>query len=153
MQSIHIHKKLTDKILSIVLLTLIACAIGGLAFAVITPKDRGEFTEFYVLNEYGEATDYPEEVYAGDTVSVTLGITSHEATTSSYRITISIGGEKDSLVSALSLEPEEKWQETVSFVPERATSEEKVEFLLYKNGQTEPYCKTHLWLNIKSRTP
>jgi uncharacterized membrane protein len=140
------------RILSIAILVLLLAAIGAVAFTVIRPAKQG-FTEFYLLDAEGGVMDYPEEVYAGDTVSVTLGITSHEATTSSYRITISIGGEKDSLVSALSLEPEEKWQETVSFVPERATSEEKVEFLLYKNGQTEPYCKTHLWLNIKSRTP
>lgn len=146
-------RKLTSRILSIFLLTLILCAIGVLVFAVTTPRDKVNFTEFYVLNEYGEATRYPEEVYVGDNVTVTLGITSHELTTTNYRITTSIGGEKDTPVSTISLEPEETWQGIISFVPERATPEEKVEFSLYKNGQTEPYRNNHLLLNVKSRTP
>ena len=139
------------RILSIAILVLLLATIGAVTFTVIRPAKQG-FTEFYLLDAEGGVMDYPEEVYAGDTVTVTLGITSYETTTTSFRITISVGGEKDSLVSTLSLEPEEKWQETVSFVPERVASEEKVEFLLYKNGQTEPYLTLHLWLIVKSKT-
>ncbi|MDD5289565.1 MAG: DUF1616 domain-containing protein, partial [Dehalococcoidales bacterium] len=53
----------------------------------------------------------------------------------------------------LSLAPGEKWQNTISFVPKVATPEEKVEFLLFIDGQSEPYRKLHLWLNVKSSTP
>jgi len=47
------------------------------------------------------------------------------------------------------LEHDEKWEGEISFVPTVAGDNQKAEFLLYKNGEREPYLKLHLWVNVK----
>ena len=48
------------------------------------------------------------------------------------------------------LEHDEKWEETVSFTPARVGDNQKTEFLLYKNEESEPYLEPlHLWVNVK----
>lgn len=145
--------KMRNRVLTVTFLMLLAVAASAIIFfAVIRPADRG-FTEFYLLDAGGGVTGYPEEVHAGDTASITAVVVSHERETTSYQLVIRLGDEKTTVVDTRFVEPDEKWQETINFVPEKVTPEEKVEFLLYKNGQAEPYRKLHLWLNVQSRTP
>jgi len=44
---------------------------------------------------------------------------------------------------------EEKREEEVSFAPQGAGDNQKVEFLLYKNGEGEPYERLHLFIAVK----
>jgi len=62
---------------------------------------------------------------------------------------VRIDGVKHKELGALVLEHDERWEEIVSFTPDRAGDNQKVEFLLYKNGENEPYLKLHLWLKVK----
>ena len=47
------------------------------------------------------------------------------------------------------LEHEQKWGGEVSFVPEVASENQKVEFLLYKEGETDSYSSLHIWIDVK----
>ena len=49
----------------------------------------------------------------------------------------------------LLLAREEKGEEEVSFAPQGAGDNQKVEFLLYKNGEGEPYERLHLFIAVK----
>ena len=60
-----------------------------------------------------------------------------------------IDGVRNNQVGPLELGHDERWEEIVSFTPDRAGDNQKVEFLLYKNGENEPYLKLHLWLKVK----
>ena len=43
-----------------------------------------------------------------------------------------------------------KWKVGVSFVPEAAGENQRLEFLLYKYDEVEPCMKpVHLWVNVK----
>jgi len=62
---------------------------------------------------------------------------------------VRIDGVKNNEVAGITLEHDEGWEDEVSFTPEVAGEEQKVEFLLYKNGETEPYLEPlRLWLNV-----
>ena len=55
-------------------------------------------------------------------------------------------------VESIRLGDEQKWEEIVSFTADRVGDNQKVEFLLYKNGESEPYLKPlHLWINVKEQ--
>jgi len=73
-----------------------------------------------------------------------------EHETVSYRVEVRIDGVGNNEVGPLVLGHDEKWEEAVSFTPNRAGDSQKVEFLLYKNGGSEPYLKPlHLWVDVK----
>ena len=146
-----------DKVLSVVLAVVIAGAIGTLGYVVATPKVGEKFTEFYILGPEGKAENYPEELTVGEEGRVILGIVNHEQKGASYKVEVWIDGEKAKLriegedmdEIKVELENEEEWREEVGIVPQKAGEKQKVEFVLYKEG--EPYFEEplHLWIDVE----
>ena len=137
-----------DKALSIVLALSILAAIGAFAYMVAAPMVGEQFTEFYVLGPEGEVEDYPRELVVGEEATVILGIVNHEGEEMSYRIEVTIDGVQNGEVGPLLLADEDKWEEEVSFAPQQAGDDQKVEFLLYRDGESEPYSTLHLFIDI-----
>ena len=139
-----------DRILSIILIVAILGAVGTLGYVIATPKVGEKFTEFYVLGLEGKAIDYPSELKIGEEGKVIVVIISREHETVSYEVEVRIDGVGNNEVGPVVLGHDEKWEEAVSFTLDRAGDSQKVEFLLYKNGGSEPYLKPlHLWVNVK----
>jgi len=131
-----------DKALTIVLALSLLAAIGALGYVVAAPKVGEHFTEFYVL-------DYPMELSLGEEATVTLGITNHEGREITYYIEVMIDGVKNGEVGPLILADEEKWEQEVSFAPQLPGDDQKVEFLLYKDGETEPHETLHIFVDVE----
>jgi uncharacterized membrane protein len=150
-------QSMPDKVLSVVLAVAIAGAIGTLGYVIATPRVGEKFTEFYILGPGGKAEDYPTELKVGEEGRVIMGIVNHEQERTSYKVEVWIGGEKAKLridgedrdEIIVELENEEKWEREVGFVPQKA-GRQKVEFVLYKDG--EPYFEEppYLWINVEA---
>jgi len=150
-------QSMPDKVLSVVLAVAIVGAIGTLGYVVATPKVGEKFTEFYVLGTEGEAANYTTELKVGEEGRVILGIVNHEQEEASYAVEVWIDGEKAKLrfegedkdEISVELENEGKWEKEVGFVPQKAGEEQKVEFVLYKDG--EPYFEEplYLWVDVE----
>ncbi len=139
-----------DKVLSIVLVASILGAIGTLAYVIITPKAGEKFTEFYVLGLDGKADNYPDELTVGEEGKVILGIVNHEHEDGlTYRVEILIDGEGNSTIRPPALDHDQKWESEVSFIPQELGDDQKVKFILYRNGDEEPYRSLYLWLDVK----
>ncbi len=138
-----------DKVLSIILVVAIVGALGSLGYIIATPKVGERFTEFYVLGLEGKAIDYPRELRVGEEGRVIVGIINRERETVSYWVKVRIDGVRDNQTGPLELGNDEEWEEIVSFTPDRVGDTQKVELLLYKNMESEPYLKLHLWIDVK----
>jgi len=139
-----------DKVLTIILVPAILGAMGTIGYAVATPRVGERFTEFYVLGPEGNAIEYPTELKVGEQWIGIVGIVNQEQETASYLVEVTIDGIRNEEIGAIVLEHGEKWERRVTFKPARAKDNQKVEFLLYKNGQSEPYLKPlYLWVNVK----
>ncbi len=141
-------KSFIDKMLSIILVAAILGAIGTLGYVIATPGVGEKFTEFYLGLE-GKAIDYPRELRVGEEGRVMVGIINREHEIVSYWVKVRIDGVSNNQTGPLQLGHDEKWEEIVRFTPDRAGEAQKVEFLLYKNGESEPYLKLHLWIDVK----
>lgn len=146
-------QSMPDKVLSVV----IAVAIGTLGYVVATPRVGERFTEFYILGPEGKAANYTTELKMGEEGRMILGIVNHERERASYKVEVWIDGEKAKLriegedrdEISVELENEEEWREEVGFVPQKAGEKQKVEFVLYKEGEPyfeEPLC---LWVDVE----
>jgi uncharacterized membrane protein len=101
------------------------------------------------LTEAGKAADYPQNLNAGDEFKVTVGIINHEQETTSYRFEVQISEEKVYAKGPMSLENGEVWEQGVNFPLTVPGEDQKVEFLLFKNGSIEPSQESlHLWINV-----
>jgi uncharacterized membrane protein len=138
-----------DKILTAILALMVIGAIGVLVYVIKMPRTGETFTEFYVLNTEGKASDYPRTIKLGESAEVTLGIINHESETTAYRIEIMIDGEKSEVTGPVSLADEEKWEQKVAFTPSHTGANQKIEFRLYHNAETEPEENLHLWVEVE----
>jgi uncharacterized membrane protein len=142
-------KGVWDKVLTIMLVVAILGALGTLGYIIAKPKVGETFTEFYILGPEGKAADYPTELKVGEEGSVTVGIINHEGKEVSYRVEVAIGGDKSTEVGPVTLADEQKWEGEVGFMPEVVGQDQKVEFLLYKDSEVEPYLEPlQLWVDV-----
>ncbi len=136
-----------DKVLAIILGVLILVGIGAIVYIIASATGK-KFTEFYMLGQAGKAGDYPRELMVGETATVLVVIVNHEDRQMAYQVVTTINGIKSGEIGPVMLEYEERWEQEVVFIPTRAGPEQKVEFLLYEQGQTEVYQSLHLWVDV-----
>jgi len=81
---------------------------------------------------------------------VIVGIVNHEGREVSYRVEVVISSKKSAEVGPVVLADEQKWEGEVGFMPEVAGDNQKVEFLLYKDGEVQPCLEPlRLWVDVK----
>ena len=124
-------------------------AIGTLGYVIATPRFGERFTEFYILGLEGKAENYPREVVVGQEAKVIVGIINRERETVSYRVEVTIDGIRYNEIDSIVVPHEGKWEREVSFTPAKLGDNQKVEFVLYKKGQSQPYRLLHLWVNVR----
>jgi len=136
-----------DKILSVILVVVILGTVVSIGYAIAVPKEEERFTEFYVLGPEGRAEEYPDKLTVGESATVMVGIVNHEHEDVSYRLEITIDENKHGGINQIVLVQEEKWEREILFTPVKAGEKQKVEFVLYKDG--EPYRRLNLWVDVK----
>ena len=136
-----------DKILSAVLIISIVLALSVTVYVIVTPKEGEKFTEFYVLGPGGKAEDYPTSLKVGEEGEVIIGVVNHEYTNTSYQLEVRLNGE---VIDEKSIElmHNETWESPFTFRATRAGENQKLEFLVFKDGLKEPYRSLHLWLDV-----
>ena len=168
-----------DRALSVLLVIAILGALGTLGYVIAKPKVGERFTEFYIVGLEGQADLYPSEFvldggavvrvkYKGaeadqdiheDYGRVTLGIVNREHQEATYAVALMVNGEPvevwldgESLdeIGPITLLHEEEWQQEIGFAPEETGEDQKVEFLLYMDGDLyfEEGESLHLWVDV-----
>jgi len=140
-----------EKILSAILALVIASALGVLGYVIVTPEEHDKYTEFYILGQEGKIADYPQELIIGETGKVWLVITNHEYQDMSYFVETKLSGTLTETLGPLRLEHDQKWQHDIEISPVKAGENQKVEFLLFREGEKSPYHSLRLWVDIREK--
>jgi len=136
-----------DRALSVVLVVTLLGTLGVVGYAIATPKASESFTEFYILGEGGQTTDYPTEVRVGEPASVTAVIVNHEGRAETYRIEIRVAGARYDVKGPIAIAHEARWEGQISFQVDEAGNSAKVEFHLYGGEPSAPVLDPlYLWV-------
>ena len=142
------HQNRWDIVLIGLLVVAIIGAIGMLVYATQSPRVEERFTEFYILGPEGKAENYPRVLVLGERAEVTIGIVNHEQEITDYNVQIVISGQEVEEVGVITLAPEGKWEQQVSFAPTEVGENQLVEFKLYKGSDSNAYHVLHLWIDV-----
>ena len=135
-----------DKFLPIILVVSIIASSATLIYILVT-KTGENFTEFYLLDSNGTASNYPTDITVGDAGEVIICIVNQEYETVNYILEVKFNGtliHKESIF----LVENEKWESPFTFKATNKGENKKLEFLLYNDQQIEAYRKLHLWINV-----
>ncbi len=128
-----------DKVLSIVLVVVILGTIGTLAYIFVVPRTGETFTEFYILGSEGKIGDYPTEVKVEEEARVRVVIVNYENEDVSYLVEVTVNGIKNNEIGPIALGHGDEWMGETGFTMVTPGENQRVEFALYKNGQSKPY--------------
>jgi uncharacterized membrane protein len=135
-----------------ILLGLVVAAglsLAGLAaYAAVNPLLSPKPSEFYLLDAEGKAENFPRQVKSGSPLNVMVTVVNNEAVPTAYRVEITCTGAMVKELATDDLAPGEKWQQQVGFALQTAGLDRKVDFQLYKDGETMPYFHEPLYLYV-----
>lgn len=158
-----------DRALTVILILTIIASVAALVYVIVTPKQGEKFTEFYILGPGGKAYDYPTNVLSGNRSTVIVGVVNHEYAPVNYTMRMVLNStasrnytpeqawprpeDLQILTQNLTMVHNETWERPVNYTLNRTGDFQKLEFLLYKEGNfTGSYRDLHLWVNV-SRPP
>jgi uncharacterized membrane protein len=141
------RRKLPDKLVSLALTITILAVAGTLIYVVSVPGNGEKYTEFYLVDNE-QATDYTGELSVGVKGEVVLGIVNREQAEVDYRIEVKESGETIKRVGPVILQHEQKWEQSIEFVPERPGNNQKLEFFLFKGKEDTRYRSVHIWVDV-----
>lgn len=137
-----------DRALSIALILAILFAIGSICYVIAVPKTGETFTEFYILGPGGKAEGYPADLAVGEQGQAIVGVVNHEYTTVNYTIQIKMGNVAQSAPQPIALDNGQKYEAPMMFSAATPGPDQKVEFLLFREGDAVPYRSLHLRVNV-----
>jgi uncharacterized membrane protein len=136
-----------DRALTVLLVLSILLSIVALVYVIVTPKQGEKFTEFYILGPGGKAYDYPTNVTTGNKSTVIVGVVNHEYALVNYTLQLNLNN-STFLARDLALAHNQTWEQPISYALNKTGDGQKLQFLLYKEGNfTVPYRDLHLWVN------
>jgi uncharacterized membrane protein len=80
--------KISENILTIILIISIFIVAASVVYVVVTPKTGEIFTEFYILGPTGNTTEYPRYLKVDENASIIIGLVNNEYTTMKYTIEV-----------------------------------------------------------------
>ncbi len=138
-----------DRLLSIALIVIVIGSMSSLAYAIAKPKTEEHFTNFYMLGKDKKMEEYPSIILIDDQTEVTLCIENHEKRVVTYSIKEMVEGNVVQTIGPITLNAEEIWLSPVIIKPPGAGENQKVDFLLYRDQDLNPYLNLHIWLDVK----
>lgn len=137
-----------DYILAAVLAVIVLFTAGSLYCLMQAPQVGEKFTEFYILGASGKAEGYPRQLKTGAEGTVIMGIVNHEYQPAVYTAEVCMEGDVKKNLGPYVLKHEEKWEVPVSFSTMEPHDNLKVEFILHKDDESEPYRSLCLWVTF-----
>ncbi len=133
--------------LSLVLFAVLILAIGATIAIVAFPQPGEPFTELYLLGAGGKASNYPTNLTVNQTANVTVGVVNHENTAMTYTLKVTLANATINSTS-FSLANTQTWENPISFTPKQRGIGQKLEFDLYKDGDSNVYRSVYLYLSV-----
>lgn len=134
---------------AILILALLIAAI--LPIVVIAQRSKGidGFTEFYIQDSSGRASNFPDEILVDELFTINMVITNHEGSTVEYSIIVKSADQVIVSVPPFSLINGESFSHSLEFALSNSGNRQMIEFILIRQGYTSPYRNLHLYVDAK----
>jgi uncharacterized membrane protein len=133
----------------ITMLVISIVFFAALNIPMIVTQEKNPFTTLYILGPEGKAENYPENISTNNPIKVIVGIENYEYSKENYTLKLLLDGDTLNTIE-ISLDHNEKWIQELTIAPKKSKiGRQKLEFTLYKGGDTQgqSYRTVYLWIN------
>lgn len=108
----------------------------------------GGYTSFYLVGQKDSSINLSHEFVRGRISSIEVGISNQEGAKIDYSVSVNIGNQ---IVGRfiLSLNDNTEWEGPVSFTPDAAGVDQRMQIILERQGVAGPYRTLQLRINVK----
>jgi uncharacterized membrane protein len=147
---LHIPK--LEKLLSIFLIICILLTIGTAAYTLLNPgniqtdDNKTNLTDFYIKEVDVNASNYTLNLTSGTKTNLTMVLVNQEGSTVNYRLVVRVN---DTILKQdnITLQNNQKMEIPLNFTA-GTVGKRKMEFILYKLPDKNPYQTRSLWMKI-----
>ena len=148
----RLHIPRLDRILRIFLIICIILTLVTAAYTILNPgqvqggDDKTNSTDFYIKGMDVHASNYTLNLTSGTKTNLTMVVVNQEGSTVNYRLLIRVNS---TILKQDNITLQNKEQMEIPFNFTAGTpGQRKMEFLLYKLPDKNPYQTRNLWMNI-----
>ena len=134
---------------------LILTVISGFSVVLVTgllivtqPSPSGYFTEFYVIGRDNLAEDFPFQIGLDQPVTVTVGVENHEGVSAQYSVQVLENETPVAELDPFELPDNGKIEKEITFELEQISENDQIKFILYRDGDIDPYRLLRLWIKV-----
>jgi len=111
----------------------------------------GGYTTFYLVGQKDASVNLSHELVRGEVSSIEVGIANQEGTPINYRVLVNIDNQVVGR-STLRVNNNTKWEGAISFTPQIAGVDQRVQLILERQGDANAYRILGLSINVKEST-
>jgi uncharacterized membrane protein len=151
MKSIAVYENKNSRLRNIIYIAAVVLVLGSLAamYTISSLSNGPKANEFYLLSTQGTTENYTRTIHMGESVSMDAVIINYKPKPLDYVIRVEINGQEIASSDQILVNPNQKWQKQLSFVPQTAGNNQKVEYLLYNSDNTStPIDQLYIWIDV-----
>jgi uncharacterized membrane protein len=143
-----------EKGIYLLLIGMLSIVVFSATWLFLIPSPDQFMTEFYILGQNHQPQDYPRQGVLGEELSLTMGIMNREQKAHRYRVevwAVDPWQDKRELLTETELgvlPPNITQQRPLLWSMPWAGDDQKAEFLLFIDNDSQPYRQLELWLNV-----
>lgn len=123
-----------------------AVVVIGTVVFVVTREAQVESTELYVLSADGRAEAYPLGASGGERAAILLGVANHEGEPRAFTLELRVADQLLQRIDLGTLEDGQVWERPLPLPVVERTAEQRLDILLFRAGDSEPYRQVNLLL-------
>lgn len=143
-------QKRLDRLMYAVLFLALAITLSLIIAINALPGPSQQITEFYLVDTAGFAEDYPRSAMVGEPVTVLIGAHNIEGVSLEYYVEARYNDAVIETLPPFRLNSDERSEQPLTFTLTAVDANARVEFLLYRTGDTTPYRSLRLWLDVRA---
>lgn len=130
--------KTLDKIIKVILVAILIIAVLSVIYLVVIHNPGQDYTEFYILDNKYNTSDYPTNLTVGSTGEIIIGIQNQEHEITNYTVEIV---KDEQIIDRFNqtLANHEKVEMPYYFTADSVGEKQEITINLYKNNITNPY--------------
>lgn len=136
---------------NIIYASIVFVVLGSLAamYTMSSLSSGPPDNEFYLLSAQGTTDNYTRTLHLGEPVAIDAVIVNHQSNSLDYAIKVEVNGQEVATDDQILINPKQKWQKQLSFVPQTIGANQKVEYMLYSTDNASiPIDQLYIWIDV-----